>query len=84
MQQPQTRPHHGAPFVVPQPILNADRIGLQPRLHHRAVDVVVVAPALIAGVVGRVDKNAVNLIGVHRQQAFERMQVVALNNQVAV
>jgi hypothetical protein len=49
----------------------------------RAVDVVVVDPALVAGVVGRVDVDALHLPGVARQQRLERVQVVALHDQVA-
>jgi len=55
----------------------------QPLADLRAVDVVVVNPALVAGVVRRVDVDALHLAGVARQQGLERMQVVALYDQVA-
>jgi len=55
----------------------------QPAADLRAVDVVVVDPALVAGVVRRVDVDALHLAGVARQQGLERVQVVALHDQVA-
>ncbi len=41
-------------------------------------------PALIACVIRRVDKHAVHFASVDRQQRFERMQIVAVNDEVAV
>ena len=64
-------------------VLTVDRVGRQPFLHDGRVDAVAIAPAFIAGVVGRVDKDQIDLACVARQQAFERMQVVAMNDQVA-
>ena len=84
VQQAQTRPHHGAPLVVTQAILDADRVLTQPLLHHRAVHVVVVAPPLVARVVGRVDEHTVDPARIHRQQRLQRVQVVPVDNQVAV
>ncbi|GAB2726422.1 hypothetical protein GCM10027019_02200 [Melaminivora jejuensis] len=55
----------------------------QPFPDLRAVDVVVVDPAFIAGVVRRVDVDALHLPGIARQQRLERMQVVALHDEVA-
>ena len=48
-----------------------------------AVDVVVVGSALVAGVVRRVDVDALDLAGVIGQQRLERDQVVALDDEVA-
>ena len=55
----------------------------QPAANLRAVDVVVVNPAFVAGVVRRVDVDAFDLPGVTRQQGFQCVQVVALNDEVA-
>ena len=84
IQHAQPRPHHRAPFVVAQPVFDADGVGVQPLLDHRGVHVVVVSPALVPSVVGRVDKDAVHLARIHRQQGLKRMQVIALHDQVAV
>lgn len=67
-----------------QAVLDPDRVRLQPLPDHGGVDVVVVAPPLIAGVVGRVDEDAVHLAGIGGQKGLERVQVVAVNDQVAV
>ena len=55
----------------------------QPVADLRAVDVVVVDPAFVAGVVRRVDVDALHLPRVTRQQRLERLQVVALHDQIA-
>jgi hypothetical protein len=83
-QQHQPRIHHAEPAVVAvqRLALAADHLA-QPAANLRAVDVVVVDPALVAGVVGRVDVDALHLPGVARQQRLERVQVVALHDQVA-
>ena len=69
---------------MPQSVLDADRVLLQPLLHHRAIDVVVIAPALITRVVWRINENAIHLARIHWQQRFQRVQVVALDDEVAV
>ena len=55
-----------------------------PFLHHRRTDVVVVDPALVAGVVRRVDVDALDLAVVVREQGFERLQIVAVDDEVVV
>ena len=55
----------------------------QPFLDERAVDVVVVNPAFVAGVVRRINVDALDLPGVVREQRLERHQIVALHNQIA-
>ena len=55
----------------------------EPLADERAVDVVVVGPALVAGVVGRVDVDALDLPGVVREKGLEGFKVVALDDQVA-
>ncbi len=84
LQQNEARIHHRQPAVVPVQRLAflADHLA-QPLADLRAVDVVVVNPALVAGVVGRVDVDALHLSGIAGQQGLERMQVVALHDQVA-
>lgn len=67
-----------------QAVLNSDRVRGQPFLDDRRIDVVVIAPALVAGVVRRVDVNAVDLAGVSRQQRFQRVEIVAVNDEIAV
>ncbi len=82
-QQDEPRPHHAQPLVVAQHVVAVDRVGAQPLLHDRRVDAVAVAPAFVAGVVRRVDEDQVDGAGIARQQALERMQVVAVDHQVA-
>ena len=45
----------------------------KPLLHQRTVYVVVVDPAFVAGVVGWVDVDALDTVGVAREQCFEGM-----------
>ncbi len=56
---------------------------LEPLAHRRAVDAVVVDPAIDAGVVRRVDVQALHLARVLGQQRFQREQVVALDDEIA-
>jgi len=84
LEQHQARIHHAQPAVVPvQRLAFLAHDFAQPAADLRAVDVVVVDPALVAGVVRRVDVDALHLAGVARQQGLERVQVVALHDQVA-
>ena len=55
----------------------------QPRFNDGTFDVVVVNPAFVAGVVRRVNVDALHLPGVVRQQRLERDQIVALHNEIA-
>ncbi len=55
----------------------------QPFADERAVDIVIIDPVLVAGVVRRVDVDALHLSGVIGQQGFEGNEVVALDNEVA-
>ena len=82
-QQLHARQHHAAPLVVPGQVFAVDRLA-EPLAHHRRVDVVVVGPALVAGVVGRIDVDALDLMLVDRQQRLERRQIVAVHDQVVV
>jgi hypothetical protein len=77
-------PHHGEPFVMSFEVFLFHRVAglLDPLAHERAADVVVVTPTFVAGVIGRVNVDAVHLAGIHRQQRLERVQIVPVNNQV--
>ena len=59
---------------------------LQAWVHHRQplrmLQIVVVMLEGTLGVVGRVDKDALHLPGIKRQQCFQRIQVIALNQAV--
>ena len=79
-------PHHAEPFVVALEVFALDGVALlfQPLAHERAVDLVVVAPALGAGVVGRVDVDAVHPPRVAREQRLEGFEIVAVQDEVAI
>ena len=53
-----------------------------PLLDPGVIDGVVVHPAFIAGVVGRIDVDAVDFAFVARQECFERFEVVAVDDHV--
>ena len=57
---------------------------LQPFLHERAVRVVVIDPPLVARVVGRVDVDALDATRIPRQQGFQGVKVVPVNDEVAI
>ena len=69
--------------VVPSEVVPIHNLA-EPVLHHRGVDVVVVRPTLVAGVVRRVDVDALDLSVVRRQEGFQRREVVAFNDQIVV
>jgi hypothetical protein len=82
-QQGKARIHHAQPLVVAAQIfdfLAYDRT--QPLSHFRAVDVVVVNPALVSGVVGRVDIDALHLSGIVGEQGLQGLQIVTFNQKV--
>ena len=54
----------------------------QPLFDLGVIDVVVVHPALVAGVVGRIYVDTLNLSFVPGQQGFQRLQIVAVDNHV--
>ncbi len=82
-EQLQAGPHHAEPLVVTLQILAVNGL-VQPFAHQGAVHLVVVGPALVAGVVGRVDVDALDAASVAGQQGFERVEIVAVNDQVIV
>ena len=83
-QQHQARPHHAQPFVVAQHVVTVHGVGAEPLLHDGRVHAVAVAPALVAGVVGRVNEHQIHAARVARQQGLQGVQVVAVDDQVAV
>ena len=54
----------------------------QPFLDVGVADVIVVAPALVAGVVGRVDVDTLHLALILRQQGFQCLQIIAVDDHV--
>ena len=83
LQELQPRIHHAKPLVMPGEILAllADDF-TKPFLDTRIIDIVVVAPSLIARIVRRIDVNALDLALVFRQKRLEREQVVAVDDHV--
>ena len=67
-EQVQPRPHHTEPFVMPLQIfvINGCVLG-KPLLYQWTIYVVVVDPTLVAGVVGRIDVDAFDTVGVARK-----------------
>jgi len=53
-------------------------------LHQRTANIVIVAPAFVAGVVRRVNVDAVHLARVNGQQRLERVEIVAENDEVVL
>ena len=82
-QELQAGKHHAAPLVVAGQVFPVHDLA-QPIADHRRVDLVVVGPGFVAGVVGRVDVDALDLAVIGRQQRLQRGQVVALDDQVVV
>ena len=54
----------------------------QPFLDVGGADIIVVAPALVAGVVGRVDIDALHLALILRQQGFQCFKIIAVDDHV--
>ena len=61
--------------------LFADNLA-QPLLDLRVVDVIVIDPALVAGVVGRIDIDALDTPLIPGQQRFQGFQIVAPDDHV--
>lgn len=49
---------------------------------HRTVQGIVVAPALVAGVVGRVDVDALHLALILWQQGFQCLQIIPVDDHI--
>ena len=83
MEEFQAGVHHAQPFVMPRKVFTLLAHDLtQPALHLGIVDCIVVDPALVAGVVRRVDVDAVHHALELGQQALQSLQVVAVNDPV--
>lgn len=55
----------------------------EPLLDLRCIDIVIIDPAFVARVVGRIDVDAFYLARVAGQEGFERVQVVSFDDQIA-
>jgi hypothetical protein len=83
MQQFQPRIHHAQPLVVPRQILAFLAHDLtQPTLHLWVVYGVVVDPAFVARVVGRINVDAFHPALELGQQALQGFEVVAVDDPV--
>ena len=83
LQQHEPRVHHAKPFVMLGKVFGLLADGMaEPAKDFRGIDVVVIDPALVAGIVGRIDADAFHLAGVARQKGLEGMEVVALHDQI--
>ena len=84
-EQLQPRIHHATPLIVAAKILGlfSDRLA-DPFLKLRLRQVVVENPPFVAGVVRRVDVNALDPACMSGKKRLESQQVVALDNQIAV
>ena len=69
-QELEARQHHAAPLVVAGQIV-AVHDSAQPVPHEGRVDVVVVRPAFVARVVGRIDVDALYLAVIGREQSLQ-------------
>jgi hypothetical protein len=56
----------------------------EPLANDRTIHVVVVSPPFVASVVRRIDLDALHLPRVVGEQRFQRDEIVALNDQIAV
>ena len=82
-EQLQAGPHHAEPLVVALQVFAVNRL-MEPLSHQRAVHLVVVGPAFVAGVVGRVDVDALDAASVAGKQGFESLEVIAVDDEVVV
>src|SRR5215213_2209648 len=75
MQQLQAWIHHAQPFIVTKHVLLTNRIAVQTLPHHPTIDIVVVAPVFVAGVIRRINKDAVHFASIARQQRFKSVEM---------
>jgi hypothetical protein len=73
--------HHAEPFVVAGEVVAPDGFG-EPLLDGGRVYVVVVCPAFVAGVIGRVDVDALHLSAIARKQGAESLQVISFDDEI--
>jgi len=82
-QQREPRIHHAEPAVMAVEGLAFAAYGVaDPFANGRAVDVIIITPVFVAGVVRGVDADALHLALVVRQQSLERHEVVPFDDQV--
>ena len=83
MQQFQPGVHHTQPLVVAGEVLAlfAHHFA-QPLLDFRVVHIVVVHPALVAGVIGRIDVDALHPALIPGQQSLQRVQIIPVDDHV--
>ena len=76
--------HHAKPTVMTIKSLAfpADDFA-KPLLDGGRFDIVVIGPAFVAGVIGRIDIDALDLPSVERQESLESKKVVALDDEIA-
>jgi hypothetical protein len=55
----------------------------QPCPDFGAVHIVIVNPAFVAGIIGRVDIDALHLTAIIGEQRLERLQIIAFDQQIA-
>ena len=51
-------------------------------MHQWAIDVIVIDPAFVAGVIGRIDVDALDFAGISREECLECVQVIAMDDKV--
>ena len=83
LQQLQARVHHAQPLVMAGQILAlfADDLA-QPLFDLRGIDIIIVDPSLVAGVVGRIDVDALDTPLLPGQQCFQGFQIIAPDDHV--
>lgn len=56
----------------------------KPFLHHGRIDIIVVCPFLISGVVRRINVYAFNFSGIERKECFQGLQVVPVDDEIVM
>ena len=81
MEQPQTRIHHAEPFVMTGEVFPffPDNF-TEPFFYFRIVDVIIIDPLFIAGIVGWIDVDTFYSAFVFGEERLESIKVIAVNN----
>ena len=83
-QEYKARIHHAEPFVVAREILTLSTDNLaKPAEYVGVVDIIVVTPFLIAGVIWWVDIDTVNASFIFRKERFECSKIITVNYLIA-
>ena len=56
----------------------------QPLLHHGGIDIIVVGPFFVAGVVWRINVYALDFPGIEWKQRLEGLQVVSVDDEIVM